>query len=192
MSEIPTEHFEHAEHAAHAHHEAEHGNDFIGKVTITIAILAVVAATVGSLETIESGGAISAKNEAVLFQNKATDQWNFFQAKSLKKNMYEIASATDGPKKDDFIKQAKKNEDDSNEIMKEAKKLEGEATEKLHEGDRHEERHHILTVGVTLLHVSIAVATIAIISGQRWPWFTSIALGALGIAAAAGAYFVGA
>ncbi len=190
MSDIPTEHFDHAEHAAHANHEAQHGNDFIGMVTMTIAILAVAAATVGSLETIESGGAISAKNEAVLFQNKATDQWNFFQAKSLKKNMYDIAAAVDGPKKDDFLKLSKKNEDDGAEIMKEAKKLEAEADVKLHEGDHHEDRHHILTIGVTLLHVSIAVATIAIIAGKRWPWFASIGLGILGVAAATGAYII--
>jgi len=190
MSEIPTEHFEHAEHAAHAHHEAQHGNDFIGLVTMTIAILAVGAATVGSLETIESGSAISAKNEAVLYQNKATDQWNFFQAKSLKKNMYEIAAATDGPKREEFIRQAKKNEDDSAEITKEAKTLEAEAEAKLHEGDRHEERHHILTVAVTLLHVSIAIATIAIIAGKRYPWYASIGLGVLGVIGATVAYFV--
>ncbi len=192
MSDIPTEPFEHAEHAAHASHEAQHGNDFVGYVTMTIAILAVAAATVGSLETIESGAAISSKNEAVLLQNKATDQWNFFQAKSLKKNMYEIASASGGPKSDDFARQAKKNEDDSVEISKKAKELETDADHKLHEGDQHEERHHILTVGVTMLHISIAIATIAIISGKKWPWYASIALGIVGIIAAAGAYLVSA
>jgi hypothetical protein len=188
MSDNPTEHFEHAEHAAHARHESEHGNDFVGLVTMTIAILAVAAATVGSLETIESGSAISAKNEAVLYQNKATDQWNFFQAKSLKKNMYDIAAAADGPKKDDFLKQARKYEDEGTEITKEAKKLEAEAAQKLTEGDRHEGRHHILTVGVTLLHISIAVATIAIIAGKRWPWYGSIGLGVIGAITAVGAY----
>jgi hypothetical protein len=190
MSDIPTEHFEHAEHAKHAFHAKEHGNDFIGLVTITIAILAVAAATVGSLETIESGGAISSKNEAVLLQNKATDQWNFYQSKSLKKNMYEIAAATPGPKQEEFLKQAKKNEDDSADISKEAKRLEADADMRLKDGDRHEERHHILTIGVTLLHVSIAVSTIAIISGKRWPWFSAIALGIVGVIAAAGAYLV--
>jgi hypothetical protein len=44
-------------------------------------------------------------------------------------------------------------------------------------------------VAVTLLHVSIAVATISIIMrGQRWPWFASIALGAAGVVGAALAY----
>ena len=191
MSEMPTEDFEHTEHAMHAHHESEGGNKFIGTVAMSIAVLAVVAATVGSLETLEDGNAISAKNEAVLFQNKATDSWNFFEAKSLKKNMYEIAAATaaDGPVKDDFLAKVKKNEDDSVDIQKEAKKLEAESVAKLVEGDVHEHRHHILTGAVTLLHIGIAMATIAIVTGgKRWPWYASILLGLGGVAATAYAY----
>ena len=80
----PTEHFEHAEHAEHVAHL---GDPFMTKVSVTIALLAVLAATVGSLETIETADVTVTKNEAVLLQNKATDNWNFFQAKSLKKNL---------------------------------------------------------------------------------------------------------
>ncbi len=43
-----------------------------------------------------------------------------------------------------------------------------------------------------MLHISIAIATIAIISGKKWPWYASIALGIVGIIAAAGAYLVSA
>ena len=40
-----------------------------------------------------------------------------------------------------------------------------------------------------MLHVSIAVATIAIImSGKRWPWYSAMVLGALGTVVAATAY----
>ena len=38
-----------------------------------------------------------------------------------------------------------------------------------------------MTVAVTLLHVAIAIATIAIIvRGQRWPWYAAVAFGAIG------------
>jgi len=191
MSEMPTEHFEHAEHAEHARHEAEHGNPFMGTVAMTIAVLAVVAATVGSLETLESGGAISAKNESVLLQSKASDQWSFYQAKSLKKNMYDIAAinAPDGPNKDTFASTAKRYDGETADIQKEAKKLEEESAAKLGQGDQHEHRHHVLTVAVTLLHVGIAMATIAIVTGgKRWPWVVSILLGLGGVAGTAYAY----
>lgn len=61
-----------------ARRHAAHAGGFMATVAITIAVLAAVAAAVGSLKAIESGGAVAAKNEAVLHQNRATDQWNFF------------------------------------------------------------------------------------------------------------------
>jgi hypothetical protein len=184
--ESPTEDFEHAEHFEHAAHD---GGRFMMLVSVTIATLAMVAATVGSFEAIETAATVNAKSEAVFFQDKATDSWNFFQAKSIKKNMYDIAAAQGGDRVADFQAQSKKNEDDSNEIMQEAKKLEGETDAKLRESDSHEHRHQILTIAVTLLHVSIAIATVSIITrGARWPWFSSLILGAAGTIAAGFAY----
>ena len=61
---------EHLEHAEHAEHAAHAGDPFITKVSVTIAFLAVIAATIGSLETIETAGVTVAKSEAVLAQNK--------------------------------------------------------------------------------------------------------------------------
>jgi hypothetical protein len=181
----PTEHFEHQEHAAHAAHEG----GFVAKVAITIAILAAIAAGAGSLETIESGAALTAKNEAVLHQNKATDQWNFFQARSIKRNMYEIAAAAGGPKTDDYKARVKEYEEESDQIQAKAKGLESESEKASADSAHHEERHHALTLATTLLHIAIAVATVAIISGgARWPWFAALALGAGGAIVAAAAY----
>ena len=187
MENETSEHLEHAEHAEHAAHS---GDPFLAKVSVTIAILAVVAATVGSLETIESGKAISDKNESVLLQNQATDSWAFFQAQSVKKNLYEIAAASNPAKADDYDKKARRYETDSAETKTKAEEREKERDAKLEDSNVHEHRHHVLTTGVTLLHVSIAVATIAIIMrGQRWPWYASMVLGGLGTAIAAYAYF---
>ena len=187
MSEAPTEHFEHAEHAEHA---AESGSPFLAIVAITIALLAVLAAFVGSLETIETAATIDAKNDAVLYQNEATDTWNFFQAKSIKKNMYDIAAAAAGPATaDNFKQQAKRNGDDQKALNDQGKALEAKRDAKLEESERHEHRHATLTISVTLLHISIAIATIAIIRrGARWPWYAALVLGAVGMLGTAFAY----
>lgn len=189
MSEAaPTEHFEHAEHAEHA---AESGNPFLPIVAITIAILAVIAAFIGSLETIETAATIDAKNEAVLFQDKATDTWNFYQAKSVKKNLYEVAAvlAGAGTNADAFKAEAQKNGADQKAVELQAKTEEDMTEQKLQASERHEHRHQTLTVAVTLLHISIAIATIAIIrQGTRWPWYAALALGVLGSLGAAYAY----
>ena len=101
----PTKHFEHAEHAEHAAHE---GTPFLLTVSVTIAILAVVAASVGSLETIETAATFTEQNAASLLQNKTSDQWAFFQAKSIKKNAYDIASRQGGKSSDEFAKEAQR------------------------------------------------------------------------------------
>lgn len=183
------EHLEHAEHAAHAAHE---DNLFITTVSMTIAVLAVIAATVGSMETLATGGAIAEKNAAVLKQSQASDQWAFYQSKSLKKNMYDIAAAqatASGGKPEDFEKTAERYDGEIGAIKQKAEELEHERDEKLAEGDQFEHRHHILTIAVTIIHVAIAVSTVAIITkGQKWPWYTSIVLTVLGICVAAKAY----
>ena len=182
----PTEHFEHAEHAEHVAHL---GDPFMTKVSVTIAFLAVLAASVGSFESIETAGVTVAKNEAVLAQNKASDNWNFYQARSMKKNLYEIAAANGGPKADDYATQAKRYGAEQDDIKKKAEDYERESEARLEASEGHEHRHHILTIAVTMLHISIAIATIAIITkGARWPWYGSIVLGVAGVATAAWAY----
>ncbi|HTV31835.1 MAG TPA: DUF4337 family protein [Methylocella sp.] len=188
MSETPTEHFEHAEHAEHAAHL---GDPFLTKVSVTIAVLAVIAATVGSLETLKTAAAIGDKNAAVLLQNRATDNWSFYQAKSLKKHLYILGAATGGPKASDFQKEADGYGAEEKELFDKGETLERQTEDKLKDSEHHEHRHHVLTISVTFLHVAIAIATIAIIvRGQRWPWHAALALGALGTVGSAYAYLV--
>lgn len=184
--ESPQEHFEHVEHAEHAAHE---GTSFMLVVSVTVAILAVIAATVGSLETMETAATLTEQNSAALLQNRTSDQWAFFQAKSIKKNGYDIAAKQGGPNAAEFAAQSKRNDDESKEIRAKAEELEHQVEAKLHAAERHEHRHHLLTFAETLLHVAIAITTIAIITrGHRWPWYFGLALAAGGVAFAGYAY----
>ena len=138
----------------------------------------------GSLETIEDGSAIIDANKAVLAQDQATDQWDFYQAKSLKKHMYTIAAASGGANADKFAAIAKKEGDDAEGVQTEAKKLEAERETLLGESRAHESRHHRLSLGATLLEIGIAIATIAIITRHRITWVLSAILGLAGAAVA--------
>ena len=183
MSESPTEHFEHAEHAEHVAHS---GDAFLAKVSITIAVLAVLSAAVGSLETIETADTISAKTTAAIRQNQATDQWGFFSRQSTKKTLYDLAADTASPDKVAGYKAKSKDyETQSHETQKKAEELEKVVHEQNEASERHERRHQILTVAATLLHISIAIATIAIVMrGRRWPYYTAIGLGFAGLVGA--------
>jgi hypothetical protein len=176
------------EHTEHAHHAAHEQDPFVSRVSITIAILAVVAATAGSLETFESATAIIEANKAALAQDRATDEWNLYQAKSLKKNMYAIAADAGGARAADYKAKAADEASGQNGAQTEAKALEKEREQDLALSDRHERRHHRLGIAATLLEVGIAISTIAIITRQRWPWMGAVALGLAGAAVAGLAY----
>lgn len=176
---------EHAEHAQHASHE---NNPFVSQVSITIAFLAVIAAIAGSLENYESASAIIEANKAVLAQDQATDQWNFFESKSLKKNMYVLAADGGGARAAGYLKKAKDEDDDQDKAQGKAKALENQRDEDLAASASHERRHHHLGIAATLLEMAIAISTIAIITHKRWPWIVSGLLGVIGAIAAAVAY----
>ena len=173
------EHAEHAEHAAHEH------DPFISRVSITIAILAVLAAGVGSLETIEAGGAITASSEAVLSQDKATDVWGEYQADSLKKHIYGIAADAGGANASRYLSTSKEQVAKQAEIKKQAQEDEAERDKLLASSRLHEHRHHWLTAAATLLEIGIAICTVAIITRRKAFWLGSIGLGSVGLVVAA-------
>ena len=186
MEETAQDHLEHAE---HAHHAATEQNPFLVTVSATIAALAVAAAIVASLEAIETSETIGEKNTAVLKQSQASDQWAFYQAKSLKHKILDVAISGGHAKSAELSKEAARYQTESEEIEKKAHELEHERDEALKVAKKHEKRHHGLTIAATLLHVAIATCTLAIITrGQRWPWNAAMVLAALGILKAASVY----
>jgi len=176
------EHAEHAEHAAHMR------DPFVARVSITIAVLAVMAATAGSLETVEASRAIARSSEAVLAQDKATDSWNEYQADSLKRHMYEIASATPSVKTDEYLRDIRDERESQDKAREKAKEAEQERDESLRNSALHEDRHHWLTGAATLVEIGIALSTVAIITAKRPFWLAAIGLGCAGTTLFAVAY----
>ena len=173
---------EHAEHAAHAR------DPFISRVSITVAVLAVMAATAGSLETVEGGRAITESSEAVLAQDKATDSWNEYQADSLKRHMYEIASIAGSAKAEEYKQEIAKDRESQAKAREKAEDAEKDRDKRLHESAIHEERHHWLTGSATLIEIGIALSTVAIITSRKAFWFSAVGLGCVGAILFAFAY----
>jgi len=176
------ENAEHAEHAAHAR------DPFISRVSITIAVLAVMAAAAGSLETVEGGRAITQSSEAVLAQDQATDSWNEYQADSLKRHMYEIASVAGSAKAEEYAKEIGKDRESQDKAREKALGAEKDRDARLKSSARHEERHHWLTGAATLIEIGIALSTVAIITARRTFWFSAMGLGVVGAVLFALAY----
>lgn len=182
MSENPA--LEAHEHHEHAEHALEARDPFISRVSVTIAVLAVLAAVTGSLEVTASGQAITSASRAVLNQDQATDSWNAYQAASIKKHLYELAAGERPARAAELARAQAKYDADQDKYQEAAKRAEEgrERAEKASEAAEH--RHHRLTLAATLLQIGIAVSTVAIITRARPFWYGALVLGGAGAVAA--------
>jgi hypothetical protein len=170
-------------HGAHDHaveHEAHKGG--LGQ---QIAIFTAVLATVGAIVSFFGGDtqnkALLYKNDAVLERAEASDAWNFYQAKSMKQNMAEIAAATaTDPKVAAFYKgEAQRYAAEKKDVEKEAKKHEAAYKAWNEKSERALHPHHYLSISMTLLQIAIALASITVLTQKRW-LLGAAALSALG------------
>ena len=174
----PHEHVESAQHVAEAH---SHGGMNAAVVPLSIAIMAVIAAIFGSLETTWSSHAVLTRSSAAVRQGEATDLWAFFQARSIKKNMYEIAAAQAGANGSDLAAKAAQYAVQEADLEKQARAKEIEVREAEKTSDEAMERHHRLTLASNIVHLAIALASISILMRRRWLWIGSLLVVAGGI-----------
>ncbi|HZZ91563.1 MAG TPA: DUF4337 domain-containing protein, partial [Usitatibacter sp.] len=124
------------------------------------------------------------KNEAVLKRAEASDQWNFYQAKSMKQNLAELAStlSTDPEKAAKYRAEAQRYANEKKDIEKEARALEAQAGSFNNLSETALHPHHFLSISMTLLQIAIALASITVLTQKRWLLYGA-AIAALGGAA---------
>jgi hypothetical protein len=178
-------------HGAHDHaveHEASKGG--LGQ---QVAIFSAVLATVGAIVSFFGGhtqnDALIHKNNAVLKKAEASDQWAFYQAKSMKQNIAEVAAltVTDAQKAAFYREEARRYAAEKKEIEARAKALDKES-ERSNELSQHAlHPHEKLAMSMTLLQIAIALASITVLTRKRWllvgAAVAAIAGAALGIVA---------
>jgi hypothetical protein len=156
----------------HAHHILAEGKEkWVLYVALTTAIIAVLAAITGLLAGDHS-------DEAMLAQIRSSDQWAFYQSKSIKSEIIAASNKTilamgKTPTAQDSAK-IKANKADQAKIMQDAKDLQKESAE-------HVARHKILARGVTLFQVAIAIGAISIITKRKSLWLASVGFAIIGI-----------
>ena len=154
--------------AHHAHHTTE---KWILGVALTAAFLAVLAA-------ITSLMAEHHANEAMLDQIRNSDKWSYYQAKSIKANLFatkiELFQAM-GKAVDEKDLSKVEEYRTGQEAVRE------EAEEKERASEAHLRHHTILSRSVTLFQVGIAVAAISVLTRRKSFWFASLAFGVVGV-----------
>jgi len=164
---------------------AEHPSRWVVYLSFTTAIVAVFAA----IAALESGSyaneALLQKNEAVLAQAKASDQWAYYQAKSVKSTIYATQATAFKSSNPDLAAKAQQEAEryatEEAEISKAAKELEKEAHQETELSGRSLEHHHRFAYAVTMFQVSIALAAVAALSRQKAMWLVGLMISGLGI-----------
>ncbi len=168
------------EHATQGH--AEQG----GSQTNSIAMFTAVIATVGAIFSY-MGGATQAnaglfKNNAAIKKTEASNQWNYYQAKSSKQNLSELAiELAPATKKEFYQEEIKRYKSEKSEIKQGAEKLEAEAKAWDDKSESEMHLHHRWAQATTALQVAIAMAAIALMTRKKWLEVAMYGMGAVGV-----------
>ncbi|HLG95531.1 MAG TPA: DUF4337 domain-containing protein [Bryobacteraceae bacterium] len=149
---------------------------FDKRVAATMAIIAAVLAVVSVLGHI-------ATTDELLAQQKASDQWSYYQAKSIRRYQSEFATDLFASMKNEamskqYANNAEKYRSDDADIQKEAQNLENES----HLRGRQALRLHF---GEVFLEIAIVFASLAILTKRAFVWYGAIGAGAAGAVIAA-------
>ena len=80
----------HGPHDHEVEHAAHSRDPFAGRIAVMTAIFATLGAIMGYMAGATQNDALMFKNEAAIRRTEASDQWNYYQAKSSKQNLSEL------------------------------------------------------------------------------------------------------
>ena len=154
-------------------------------VSFSISVLAVLVALVTVLGH-------RTHTEAVLLQARASDQWNFYQAKKIRQSsvaltsdILSVLSVSDAAAADkklaEYRAHSQKWDQDLAETQNNARKLE-EAVEKA------EARAVRFDIGEALLQIAVVLASVTLLTSRRAYWLMGLSFGLAGIISAASAF----
>jgi Domain of unknown function (DUF4337) len=163
---------------------AEHGreNPSLAPISVTMAILAVFVAVVSLMGH-------RAHTEELLFQNRASDQWAYYQAKNIRRHNYEMGvdllsmvefkdKAQADKVREKYQKEAERYTKEQSEIEEQAKDLEKESALAQRKANRFD-------LGEVFLEIALVISSLSLLSRNRFYWFLGIASGIAGLSVAA-------
>ena len=180
-------------HGPHDHqleHAAEHGGSdrFAGMIAVMTAILATIGALFSYMGGATQANAGLFKNNAAIKKTEASNQWNYYQAKSSKQNLSELAVAlVPDDKKGQYQSEVERYKKEKAEIKDVADKLEAEAKDWDARSDAELHLHHRWAQATTALQISIALAAIALLTRRRWLTWGVFGVAGIGVALGAAA-----
>jgi hypothetical protein len=166
-----------------AQKEKEKRESWTKYTSISVVFIAVLAAVASQWAGKYSGRMMVELNDATFHQAEATDQWSYYQANSVKENLYESIQEL-APKDTGDAGEAQaafKAKIDKYEAGKKDSKDKAEALEKQRDTARasaSDASKHGGGMGlaVAVFQISIAVASICLVTKKKWLWHASLLL----------------
>jgi hypothetical protein len=177
---------------AHEHaleHQAHGGDGLSRQIAVFTALLAAFGAVVGYLGGHTQNEALLFKNEAVLMKAHASDQWAYYQAKSTKQRLMEMAASL-GPedKREYYQAQARRYDEEQKEIKLKAEEFDHKSAEADDESRHALFPHTRLAQAMSAIQIAIALASVTALTRQRWLLAPALFSAAAAIALVAVAY----
>lgn len=166
-----------------------HPHWLIPAVAVTIAVLAVCAALSSLLAGRAAHHSLAELNQAAIAQNLASDQWNFYQAKGIKRHVFEVqrdmlrlqSDPAAAKQAAAYDKEVKRYSAEQQQIQKDARAQEHERDSAKATAQRFDERYQRLSLSVAFFQVGIVVCSVAAIVRRPFLWYMGLAGGAVGL-----------
>ncbi|UDF34168.1 UNVERIFIED_ORG: DUF4337 domain-containing protein [Shinella sp. XGS7] len=173
-------------HGPHDHeleHAAQHEpKGLAGQLAVITAVLATVGAFFAYMGGATQANAGLFKNNAAIKKTEASNQWNYYQAKSSKQNLAELAVVLVAEdKRARYLEEIERYKKEKAEIKGKAEALEQESSDWDKRSDEQLHLHHRWAQATTALQISIALAAIALLTRKRWMEGATLAVGGVGV-----------
>lgn len=175
----------HGPHDHEVEHVAQHGGDnFTSRIAVLTAVLSTIGAIFGYMGGHSQNAALLYKNDAATQKTAASNQWNYYQAKSNKQNLAELSvTLTTGDAQAKFKEAIERYKKEKEEIKVEADKLEAEAKASDEHSNKEMHVHERWALATTLIQIAIALSAITLLTRKRWMLVGVYGASALGLAA---------
>ena len=153
----------------HAAQHGSHGDSHAGGIAVVTAIIATVGAMFAYMGGATQANAGLYKNNAAIKKTEASNQWNYYQAKSSKQNLSELAiELAPESKKAFYTEEINRYKKEKADIKKDAEKREAASKDWAKKSDDEMHQHHRWAQATTALQIAIALAAIALLTKRRW------------------------
>lgn len=155
--------------------------------------MTAIMATVGALLSYQAGSTESEaamdKNNAAIKKTEASNQWNYYQAKSSRENLADLASHIPGLDAAHYAAQVQRYNVDKETARAKAEALEVQAQAWDEKSEQVLHSHHRWAQAMMAIQMAISLAAITLLTRKEWLQKVSIGAGGVSVLLGVMAWF---